>query len=63
MTFTFKLVQTDGKPVDPLSIRSAVPDMRPGDTIPTPAGQDAPRQRRSGRRAVLKNEGLGSPSY
>jgi hypothetical protein len=34
MTFTFRLVQTDGTPVDPPTIRSAVPDMRPGDTIP-----------------------------
>jgi hypothetical protein len=34
MTFTFKLVQTDGTPADPPTIRSAVPDMRPGDTIP-----------------------------
>ena len=34
MTFTFRLVQADGTPVDPPTIRSAVPDMRPGDTIP-----------------------------
>ena len=33
-TFTFKLEQADGTPADPPTIRSAVPDMRPGDTIP-----------------------------
>jgi hypothetical protein len=26
--------QADGTPADPPTIRSAVPDMRPGDTIP-----------------------------
>ena len=39
MTFTFKLERTDGAPADPPSIRSAVPDMRPGDTIPLSAGR------------------------
>jgi hypothetical protein len=34
MTFTFKLERADGTLADPPSIRSAVPDMRPGDTIP-----------------------------
>lgn len=34
MTFTFKLERLDGTPAEPPSIRSAVPDMRPGDTIP-----------------------------
>lgn len=34
MTFTFKLEQTDGAPADPPSIRSAVTNWGPGDTIP-----------------------------
>jgi hypothetical protein len=33
MTFTFRLERADGTPADPPSIRSAVPDMRPGYTI------------------------------
>jgi hypothetical protein len=32
--FTVKLEQADGTPADPPTIRSAVPNMRPGDTIP-----------------------------
>jgi hypothetical protein len=39
MTFTFRLERADGSPADPPSIRSAVPDMRPGDTIPLSAGR------------------------
>jgi hypothetical protein len=39
MTFTFQLVRTDGTPADPPSMRSAVPDMRPGDTIPRRPGK------------------------
>jgi hypothetical protein len=34
MTFTYKLEQADGTPADPPTVRTAVPDMRPGDTIP-----------------------------
>jgi hypothetical protein len=34
MTFTFKLVQTDGTPAEPPTIQSAVPNWRVGDTIP-----------------------------
>jgi hypothetical protein len=34
MTFTYKLEQTDGMPAEPPSFRSAVPNWRPGDTIP-----------------------------
>jgi hypothetical protein len=34
MTFTFKLEQADWTPAEPPTIRSAVPGMRPGDTIP-----------------------------
>jgi hypothetical protein len=37
--FTFKLEQADGTPADPPTIRSAVPDMRPGDTIPLRPGR------------------------
>jgi hypothetical protein len=39
MTFTFRLVRSDGAPADPPSIRSALPDMRPGDTIPLRPGR------------------------
>jgi hypothetical protein len=39
MTFTFRLVRADGTAVDPPTIRSAVPDMRPGDTIPLGASR------------------------
>jgi hypothetical protein len=39
MTFTFRLVRSDGAPADPPTIRSAVPDMRPGDTIPIRPGR------------------------
>ena len=38
MTFTFKLEQADGTPADPPTVRSAVPDTRPGDTIPIQPG-------------------------
>jgi hypothetical protein len=34
MTFTFKLEQADGTPAEPPTIRSAVTNWRPGDTIP-----------------------------
>jgi hypothetical protein len=39
MTFTYKLEQADGTPADPPTIRSAVPNMRPGDTIPIRPGR------------------------
>jgi hypothetical protein len=34
MAFMFRLVQEDGSPADPPTLKSAVPDWRPGDTIP-----------------------------
>lgn len=34
MAFTFKLEGEDGTPADPPTLKSAVPDWRPGDTIP-----------------------------
>ena len=34
MTFTFKLVQADGTPADPQSMKSTVTNWRVGDTIP-----------------------------
>jgi hypothetical protein len=34
MSFLFKLERTDGTPAEPASMTSAVPNMRPGDTIP-----------------------------
>jgi hypothetical protein len=37
--FTFRLERADGTPADPPTIRSAVPDMRPGDTIPLGRGR------------------------
>jgi hypothetical protein len=39
MTFTFRLEQADGTPADPPTVRTAVPDMRPGDTIPIRPGR------------------------
>jgi hypothetical protein len=56
MTFTFKLEQADGTPAEPPTIRTAVPNMRPGDTIPDPARPDAARRRnrRLGRRRAIR---------
>jgi hypothetical protein len=34
MAFMFKLVQEDGTPADPPTLRTAVPNWSPGDTIP-----------------------------
>ena len=34
MAFTFKLEHADGKPADPPTLNTAVPNWRPGDTIP-----------------------------
>jgi hypothetical protein len=34
MAFMFELEREDGTPADPSSLRTAVPDWRPGDTIP-----------------------------
>jgi hypothetical protein len=34
MAFTFKLEHEDGSPTDPATLHSAVPNWRPGDTIP-----------------------------
>jgi hypothetical protein len=34
MAFVFRLEQEDRTPTDPPTLRSAVPDWRPGDTIP-----------------------------
>jgi hypothetical protein len=39
MTFTYKLEQADGTPAEPPTIRTAVPNMRPGDTIPIRPGR------------------------
>jgi hypothetical protein len=39
MTFTYRLEQVDGTPADPPTVRTAVPDMRPGDTIPIRPGR------------------------
>jgi hypothetical protein len=39
MTFTFKLEQADGTPADPPTLKTAVPDWRPGDTIPLRPGR------------------------
>jgi hypothetical protein len=52
MTFTYRLEQADGTPADPPTVRTAVPNMRPGDTIPIRPGPDAASRRHSrlGRR-------------
>jgi hypothetical protein len=34
MAFTYKLEQQDGTPADPPTLKTAVPDWRPGDTVP-----------------------------
>ena len=34
MAFMFRLEQEDGSPADPATLKTAVPDWRPGDTIP-----------------------------
>jgi len=34
MAFMFELEREDGMPADPPSLRTAVPNWRPGDTIP-----------------------------
>jgi hypothetical protein len=34
MGFMFRLVQEDGTPTDPPTLKSAVPNWRPGDSIP-----------------------------
>ena len=34
MAFTFKLEPADGTPADPPTLHTAVPNWRPGDTIP-----------------------------
>jgi hypothetical protein len=34
LTFLFRLETADGKPAEPPTLRSAVPNWRPGDTIP-----------------------------
>jgi hypothetical protein len=39
MTFTYRLEQADGTPADPPTVRTAVPDMRPGDAIPIRPGR------------------------
>jgi hypothetical protein len=39
MTFTYRLEQADGAPADPPTVRTAVPNMRPGDTIPIRPGR------------------------
>jgi hypothetical protein len=37
--FTYRLEQEDGTPADPPTFRTAVPNWRPGDTIPLGAGR------------------------
>jgi hypothetical protein len=39
MTFIYKLEQADGTPADLPTVRTAVPDMRPDDTIPIRPGR------------------------
>jgi hypothetical protein len=34
MAFQFRLEHEDGTPADPTTLKVAVPDWRPGDTIP-----------------------------
>ena len=34
MAFQFRLEHDDGTPADPPTLKTAVPDWRPGDTIP-----------------------------
>lgn len=34
MAFTYKLEQQDGTPAEPPTLKTAVPDWRPGDTVP-----------------------------
>jgi hypothetical protein len=34
VAFMFRLEQEDGSPADPPTLKSAVPNWRPGDTIP-----------------------------
>lgn len=34
MAFTFKLEHADGKPADPPTLHTAVPNWRAGDTVP-----------------------------
>jgi hypothetical protein len=34
MAFMFKLEREDGTPADPPTFKTAVPNLRPGDTIP-----------------------------
>jgi hypothetical protein len=39
MAFPFKLELRDGVPADPPTMQSAVPNVRPGDTIPLGASR------------------------
>jgi hypothetical protein len=39
MVFTFKLEHEDGKPADPPTLHTVVPNWTPGDTIPLGAGR------------------------
>jgi hypothetical protein len=47
--FAFRLEREDGTPADPPTFRAAVPNWRPGDTIPPGRGPDASRGRNSRR--------------
>jgi hypothetical protein len=38
MAFTFRLELEDGTPADPATLRTAVPNWRPGDTMPLGRG-------------------------
>jgi hypothetical protein len=63
MTFTYRLQQADGAPAEPPTIRTAVPNMRPGDTIRTHVErlpwQHLSRQRLVDRRSVRRQAGPG----
>jgi hypothetical protein len=39
MVFQFRLEHDDGTPADPPTLKAAVPNWRPGDTIPLGAGR------------------------
>lgn len=39
MGFRYVLERVDGTPADPPTVKLAVPNMRPGDTIPLPRGR------------------------
>jgi hypothetical protein len=46
MGLTYKLEREEGTPADRSTFKTAVPNARPGDTIPARPGQDASCDRR-----------------